>query len=292
MTPLDHASAHELLGDLALEPGSLERLAVAPDEAWAGLVAHLAVCADCRREAEAARRTEAAILDAGGRGGGLTAIAAERPVTPPASLRAAVAAIPRTETAAPTAPRDRQAASSSGREPAAVPSVARPRRQAPVRAFALIGLAAALVVGVALGAFAIDATGRATTASADRERLQALIVDVERIIAEPGHVTVPLRGADGAPAGTIAWTDSEIAVVATGLPAPTPGTTYRCWVERGGVRTAIGEMTMIGSTASWIGSVDAWGTVSLSGGGRFGVSLESDNGGVSGPAILVADLPS
>jgi hypothetical protein len=296
MTPLDHASAHELLADLALEPGSLERLAVAPDEEWAALIAHLAVCGDCRREAEAARRTEAAIVDAAAGAGGLAAIAADRPIRPPASLRAAVASIPGSA-AGPGAGigdvrvADRGTAASVGlvvRAPVAVHA----RRSGGARTFALVGLAAAIVVGVAIGSIAVDATGRAASATADRERLQVLIGHVEAILAVPAHVTVPLRTADGAPAGTIAWTDSEIAVVATGLAAPAAGTTYRCWVERGGVRTAIGEMTIVGSTASWVGSVDAWGTISFSGGGRFGVSLEPGTGGISGPAILVADLPS
>lgn len=295
MTPLDHASAHELLADLALEPGSLERLATTPDEPWAALVAHLAVCVDCRREAEAARRTEAAIVDAARSGGGLAAMAADRPMLPPASLRAAVASIPRTAGGSVSDAGDVRRGSVEAPPvelPLSAPPAWRPRRIGALRAFALVGLAAALVVGVGLGSAALDATGRAAHATADRERLQILIGDVEAILAVPAHVTVPLRTADGGAAGTIAWTDSEIAVVATGLPAPAAGTTYRCWVERGGVRTAIGEMTIVGSTASWVGSVDAWGTISLSDGGRFGVSLEPDSGGVSGPAILIAVLPS
>lgn len=291
MTPLDHASAHELLADLALEPGSLARFGA--DERGAALAAHLAVCADCRREAEASKRTEAAILSAAEGAGGLAALADDRPISAPASLRAAIAAIPRSTSGSHRAGVEARRPTVSVIGERDEQATRRTRRTlAGPRAYAVVGLAAVVVAGVALGAFAFDAGGRASSAVAERESLQALIVDVERILAAPDHTTVALRTADGAPAGTVAWTDSEIAVVATGLPAPTAGATYRCWIERGGVRTAIGEMTLVGSTASWTGSVDAWGTVSLSGGGRFGVSMEPAAGGVTGPAILVADLSS
>ncbi|HEX9044827.1 MAG TPA: hypothetical protein VF802_07365, partial [Candidatus Limnocylindrales bacterium] len=91
MSQLDHASAHELLADLALEPGALARLDSTRHESASGLAAHLAVCADCSREVEAARRTEAALADVAAGAGGLAAAATDRAIAPPASLRAAVA---------------------------------------------------------------------------------------------------------------------------------------------------------------------------------------------------------
>lgn len=283
MSQLDHASAHELLADLALEPGALARLDSARHESASGLAAHLAVCADCSREVEAARRTEAALADVAAAAGGLAAAATDRAIAPPASLRAAVATMPRISGVTPALRRDTSAP---------LPIQARSRRIAGPRRLVLGALAAAVVTVVALGGVAYDASGRAASATAERERLESLIGTVEAILGNPAHYAVPLRTADGTASGTIAWTDTEIAVVATGLPVPTTGQTYRCWIERGGSRAAIGEMTVVGSTASWVGSVDAWGTVSLSDGGRFGVSLESAAGGISGPAILVADLQS
>ncbi len=61
---MDHAEAHERLGDLALEPERLAALDHDPAPVASALRAHLEGCDDCQLELESLRRTEGAIHDA------------------------------------------------------------------------------------------------------------------------------------------------------------------------------------------------------------------------------------
>jgi hypothetical protein len=98
MRPMNHAEAHELLADLALEPpgrGSPEGT-----EDRERLDLHVEACETCRADLVAWRRTHQAIDDAlmapDGTRGRLADVVAEPATEPPASLRAAIAGIPGT----------------------------------------------------------------------------------------------------------------------------------------------------------------------------------------------------
>jgi hypothetical protein len=79
-------------------------------------------------------------------------------------------------------------------------------------------------------------------------------------------------------------------VVTLALELPPPDRVYRCWIERDGVRSPVGEMWFSGRTSYWNGSLDEWATISFGGGGTFGISLEPVAGSEGNPAILAADL--
>ena len=96
MRSMDHAEAHELLADLALEPANIE--IPAETEEHERLRLHLETCEICRTDLEAWRNTHGAIEEAlvtadGGRERLADAIA-EPVIAPPPSLRAAIASIP------------------------------------------------------------------------------------------------------------------------------------------------------------------------------------------------------
>jgi hypothetical protein len=95
---------------------------------------------------------------------------------------------------------------------------------------------------------------------------------------------VLLDGA-GAAGGTLVLSPSadRIIVTAADLPAPAAGATYRCWVELGGVRTALGSMWWAGGVAWWSGSVAL--PADLPPGVGYGISLVKD--GASGPGTVV-----
>jgi hypothetical protein len=76
------------------------------------------------------------------------------------------------------------------------------------------------------------------------------------------------------------------------LEPPPPDKVYRCWIERDGVRSPVGQMWFSGGTAYWNGSLDEWARTSFEAGGTFGISLEPVSGPAGNPAILAADLGS
>jgi hypothetical protein len=112
-----------------------------------------------------------------------------------------------------------------------------------------------------------------------------------RVLSEPDHRVVSLAAADGTKQGSVAWSTHDLAVMTTALDRPPTGQVYRCWIERDGVRSPVGQMWFVGDLAYWTGSLDDWATITLDGGGRFGVSLEPASGGTGGQPVLVADLP-
>jgi len=84
-------------------------------------------------------------------------------------------------------------------------------------------------------------------------------------------------------------------VLSSALAAPRPGEVYRCWLNSGGSGWAVGKMYFSGSTAYWVGSLDAWATFEIGPNTTFRVTLEppgADPKTRSGPIVLEASLAS
>jgi hypothetical protein len=282
---MDHAEAQERIADLALEPRRLIDLEVEPTPEVRALIVHAQGCPACGADLDAWRRTHEAVL-ATGTGGDmlprreLDADAGEGPLDPPPSLRMAVSAIPG---------RSPRLLDPLGATPA-TPAASGGRR----RGWQVPALAAAIVVGlvVGVGALAVDQARQADLARRQAAELGALSTTVDRVLRDGDHTSIALIGQDGAPAGTAAWSSSDIVVMTTALTPPQPGTEYRCWVERDGRRTPIGVMRFADGVAYWSGPLDRYGDLSLDGRGRFGVSLEESGQGGTGAPVLVGELPS
>lgn len=277
---MDHAEARERIADLALEPRRVLDLESDPTPEALSLLAHVGSCPACRAELDAWRGTHAAVLEAAGAEGSQGPVGARSGwIEPPASLRAAVAAIP-------------------GRSPrllapgtaSAGTAAAAGRRNG----WQLAAIAAVVVIGlfVGLGVIAADRTRLADIAQQQAGELAGLAESVDRVIRDPGHTTIALTGSDGLPVGTAAWSADEIVVLTTALTAPGAGAEYRCWVERDGRRTPIGVMRFDQGVAYWSGPLSSYGDLTLTGGGRLGVSLETVGEGGTGAPVLVGELPS
>lgn len=284
MRPIDHAEAHERLADLALEPATMALLDTA--EGLAPLRSHIAACAACREDLASWQATLGALDEAVGSSPGrrarLADLVPDGPTTMPVSLRAAVARIP---AGLGVRSGDLEPADFRG---ATVRRVSGAALVGWRRAVTLVAALAVLIVGAAV---VRDQATRLDAARAETQALQGVTAVLDRVLSQPGHREVTLVGADGTPNGTVAWSNHDLVVMTMALAQPAPGQTYRCWVERGGVRSPVGEMWFAGGLAYWTGSLDGWATISLDGGGQFGVSLEASAGGSSGAPVLVADLP-
>ena len=292
MGDMDHQDVRELLEDAAIEPDGLDRL-MAGDTPNAALAAsHLAGCPDCAEELARLHR----------------AVGLIRPVVrsvPPPELRARtlayVAAVgrPRGTTAAPAAVAAGEPAAIAARQPgglsgtrsdeptpvigpppgvrpAARPVDARPAVARPRRLAALAGIAAALIVAVAATGLLVNAS-RDADARQQAEKIEAL-ADVARwtlrVDAAPDARRIVLASTTGAPTtGSLLFSPSstELVVVAEQLPSPPAGREYRCWVEVGGIRTAVGKMYFGGDLSYWVGAVAE--VAGLGPSVRFGVSL-------------------
>jgi hypothetical protein len=99
------------------------------------------------------------------------------------------------------------------------------------------------------------------------------------VTAQPDARHVALAGASGAtPSGSLAFSPSiaQLVVVTTGLTPPPAGMEYRCWVEIGGSRHAVGKMFFSQDLAYWVGWAPA--VSGVSGPATFGVSLVGASG--------------
>lgn len=288
---MDHAAAHEHLADLALEPGRLSTIATDESPDGVAFRRHLDACADCRAELEASRRVYAALdvavepddlpvpgvaPDAGSVRGEIghrrLADLDRRRVAPPADLRARVLAGARAEapiTAGEAVPR-------RGRRPR------RPRG-------AYLALAAAVIVAVAAGGIAVDRGRQLDATRSEVVELTTATATLDRVLAEPDHWVATLRAVDGTAGGTLAWSDTEVVVLTSALPAPAAGATYRCWIEQGGQRSPVGTMSFADTIGYWAGEMGPWGGPPQPG-SRFGVSLVPAGGGGAPSAVLVAQL--
>jgi hypothetical protein len=269
---MDHAEAHERLGDLALEPGRLAGLDHDTSPETADLRAHVGTCEECRAELASLQQTDAAIRDA---------FAAATEAAPPAILR-------------PTAGlRDRVlAAAAADRTPLTpaptTPVVAVRRPFSRIGGWLSLGLAAALVLAIGLGGVLSQRLADLSSARVELAEMTEAVAMLDRILAAEKHVTVPLQTADGSPGGIIAWTRTEVVVLSTSLDRPPDGREYVCWMEEAGNRWRVGEMHFSGTTAYWAGPLEDW-NASFAPGNRFGVSLSPPAGGEPLP-VLIAEF--
>ncbi len=310
---MDHAEVRERLADLALEPARLDHLAHDASPEAVAMRAHLDECERCAAEFGAWRRTWSALGEAVGAPG--TVAGDELPRRPaviraPADLRsrtlaaiapaaaippAAVAEVRGTDAPAP-ARGDPQVSVGSQvtadtqvtAGPRLATDVARARGRDRAR-WAWLAAAAALIIAVGAGGLAWARTGELDRSRAEVAALASVTATFDRVLATPTHWVTPLRTADGAPGGTLAWNADEIVVATSALPQPAPGQEYRCWVERDGTRIPVGSMSFSGSTAYWAGPMDGWGSA-FAPGAMFGVSLVPAGGGGDSPTVLVGSL--
>jgi hypothetical protein len=263
---MDHAEAHERLGDLVLEPALLAALERDSSPEMAELRAHLATCDECRAELASLRLTDQAIRDA---------FADPAAAGPPAILRA------------PAELRDRVlAAAATGGSPEIVQVAAAPPHA--TRRWLSLALAAALVLAVGFGGVLAQRLADLKASQDELAEMTEVVAMLDRILAAEKHVTVPLTTADGSPGGAIAWSRTEVVVLSTSIDRPPAGREYACWVEENGQRWKVGEMHFSGSTAYWAGPLDDW-NASFDAGTRFGVSLSPPAGGDPLP-VLVAEF--
>ena len=280
MIQLTHSEAQELLADLALDadnldPPALDRLAGEP------LGEHLAACTECGRELAAWQRTHAAVRAAlvdpadPAHPLRLAAMADDEPIQAPDELRSVVRNRARIAIMRPAV----------GQQPREIRNA---RRPAALRR--LLPLVAVLAIVTVAGGALLDQSTRLDTARAEAAALQAVTATLDRVLADPNHRVVELRGADGVAAGSISWSGRDLVVLTTALAAPPADREYRCWVEENGKRSGVGQMWFAGKTGYWTGTLDAWGTTSFGDGATFGISLEPIAGATGGPAILAGQL--
>lgn len=270
---MTHEEALELLELAAAEPDGFERLAAGDRPEAAALAGHLAGCPTCRAEHEALRRLA----------GVLQTVLSELPAD---DLR------DRTLTAVAELGRPRGGGAGTSTGPAPEPGLRRPAAGTPGRArrrrlLRVAGLAAALLVALGVGLVAGlqsregDVRGRDLVVGA-LERLAATSLDVA---AAPDAVTVALAAPNGRAEGRVLFSAASrrLVVVASGLEPPPAGREYRCWVEVGGERIAVGRMVFAADLAYWAGPAEALAAGSPT---RFGISLVAVDATEPGEPVL------
>ncbi len=285
---IGHAATLGRLEDAALERGGISRL-VSSD---ADVAAHLATCAACAAERDAWLRVDEALSDAlaSGREHAAASDALPADLSRRTLERVAAQGTPRREPGSPAA-RVRSV-------PASV-RVARLRG----RNGRMWLLATAAVIAVLLGGTAMadlshqrdQVAQQRDEAQQEARQLADLTATLDALLQEPDHRLAAL-GTTGtsAPRGTVIWgaATGRLAVVTADLPQPPPGSEYRCWVERGGTRTAVGAMEFGAGLAYWAGWVDP--ASGIGPGSVFGVSLVPLAGGSGSasppPAVLSASF--
>ncbi|HET9851474.1 MAG TPA: anti-sigma factor [Candidatus Limnocylindrales bacterium] len=284
---MDHAAAHEQIGDLLLEPARLAALQVSTQPDDVALREHLAGCAACAADLESWRRLQVAV-DAALPAEATPAARASavEPIAVPPSLRASVlAAIADTDRGAPIDPDAPNEPDASNPIP-----IARARRRA--RLAPVLGLAASFVILAGSAFVTIGQLDRRAAAEADAQELTAAIAVVDRMLASD-HKVVRLETTSGAAAGTISWSRHDWVVLTNALAEPPSGQEYLCWLETDGRNVPIGRMDFAGDTAYWVASLDEWQTWEIGPTTRFVVTLEAAGAEQrAGPAILDALLSS
>ena len=266
---MDHAEAREVLELAAVEPGGLARLMAGDTPEAAALAGHLAGCDDCTQEMARLRRVAGIV-----RGVVRT--------TPPPELReqtlAFVRAVGRPRSGTPE---------TTGMVPARVPADAAASRRRRWRPLAAIAAVIALAV-VGTG-FAVVQVRQQSDVVRDLSTVTSWTV---RVNAQPDARRVALAATGAAnEQGMLLFSPGtrDLVVVATGLPRPPANHEFRCWVESGGVREAVGKMYFGGGISYWVGAVDA--VAGLSGHATFGVSLVDLGGsGAPGEPVMLGTL--
>ena len=181
---------------------------------------------------------------------------------------------------------------------AGVVRIAQPPRWRSRRLLQPLAAAAVVVVLLGGGGLVADLAGQRDQATRQRDQargeaqqLAGVAGTLDALLAEPGHRVASLAStATGSPVGSVVWgpVSSRLAVVTGALAAPPPGSAYRCWVERDGVRHVIGQMEFGEGLAYWAGWVDP--ASGIGPGSRIGVSLVKGTGGGAPPAVLLASF--
>jgi hypothetical protein len=282
---MEHAEAHEQLADLALEPGRLAKLETDDDPEVMALRAHVATCERCAADLAGWRRTWAAVRIArfparAGDGTGSDPDA-PTPLKAPDRLRARTLAAIRSEGGG--APEV-----SGPPAPASIATLASRAATSRRERWTRVLAAAAVIVAVVASGFALWSQAGLNQARSESSELASVTATLDRILTASPHWVTPLRAADGAPGGTLAWSTTDLVVLVSGLAEPGSGQAYRCWVAQSGGRTVLGELSFNGSTAYWAGSMTGW-TADFVPGAQFGVSLYAGEGSPA-PPVLVATL--
>ena len=269
---MDHDAAREQLELAALEPDGIERLMAGDTAAAQAVAAHLAGCPSCTEELVRLQRAAPLIRTA----------LREMPAP---DLRARILAAIRAEGVLRPLP------VTAGPSPAPVTTLPAPVDDAPRsiarvgRGTSLLGLAATLAAAIVLSVVSTSLIvgGRVDDRlAAQAEQISALeevTTATLTVTAQPDAAHVALAGAkDPTITGSIAFSPSvgRLVVVTTGLTPPPAGMEYRCWVEVGGTRRAVGKMFFSPDLAYWVGSAPAINGVS--GNATFGVSLVGASG--------------
>ncbi len=270
---MQHAEARELLELAVAEPGGLDRLLGGGAPESEAALAHLQSCPECRSDAEALRRSAAAVRDV-------------IRSTPSVDLRdrtlAHVAQMGRSrqELVPVTA-----ASAGEGRTGAWLPSAWTGRLAAAV-------VAAAVILGIVVWTQVDARLGAADSAIAEqRQSVTGLTYTASwlmRVGAAADSEAIRLAGAgDSSLSGTVLYSADrgELVVVANDLSAPPAGQEYRCWMDDGSGRRAIGKLYVAGAVATWGGELD-W----LPSAGAdlvFGISLvDASSSEASGEVVL------
>ena len=296
MTPMQHADAHERIADLSLEPDRLVQLArelasvdrgTPADRPRDAFIDHVAGCELCREEVGAWYRAHSLVHEALVDPAGPVLLADMTdgvPMTAPAHLRESVLAAIRLD-AAPEAPGVRAPERRVGL--ALGPHFSR-RHLPPTRR--LLPLVAVMSILVVAGGLILDGNARLGRAESDVVALEAMSATLDRVLQDPDHWVVDLRGVDGQSGGSVSWSTRDLVVLTTALAPPPEGRVYRCWLEKNGQRSGVGRMVFAGGTSFWVGTLGAWGSTSFGPGSTFGISLEPISGSEGNPAILAAAL--
>jgi hypothetical protein len=305
---MEHAEALERIEIAAVEPEGLERLMAGDTPDAAAVAGHLAGCPSCAEELVRIRRTSAvarevihsepdpamkertlAFVRAVGRDRS-TGDPVHVPEHPP--LAAVPEAVPGAVAAPASAPAitvlPAPAGSGIGAEPVVGPAASASARR-PRRGWALLAVAAAVVIAVGVGYAAGGAAGRSNLEARATE--VAILGDATatamRIQAEPDaqHVQLLPTAAGAGASGSLAFSPSsgELVAVATGLTPEAANEEYGCWVEVDGERHRLGKMYWAGELWTWAGPVE--GLAALPPGAVFGVSLNDDDGAAGEPVL-------
>ena len=268
---MEHAEAQELLELAVAEPGGLDRLMGGGRPESAALAAHLQGCSECRTDVEALRRSAATIRDV-------------IRSTPSPDLRDRTLA---------------RVASTGRSRPETIPTAdvspgtERGWQPSPWTGRLAAGLAvAAVVLGVVVWT-RVDARLTAADAAIAEQRqsvtgLMHTASWLMRVGAAADSAAIQLAAAgQDSPTGTVLFSADrgELVMVAVGLPALAAGQEYRCWMDDGSARHAIGKMYVAGAVAYWGGELE--GMPAAADNAAFGVSLvDAASDGLSGPVVL------
>ena len=288
---MDHEGTREQLELAAVEPGGLERLMAGDTPNAQAVAAHLAGCPSCTDELMRLQRASTLI-----RGAVREMPPADLKERTLATIRAEGVRRPLVAASAAAGTASVGVASQAGAQavsaPAAVPATTGDAARR-ARRTQWLGWAGTIAAAVLLSVITTTAVvnnrvdNQIAAQNVEIAALETVATDTMGVASAPDAEHVALRSvSDPAVAGELVYSSSNSALVvtATGLTKPPTGHEYRCWLESGGKREAVGRMFFSTHLAYWTGKVAALS--GLSDGARFGVSLDS----VDSDPVLVGEL--